>query len=595
MSNTLSMNSRFKSFFLLVSINRKHLIYLFSTVGICWIGVWRDIGNGAQWAFANNCIGFCLLPMILCRFSIKDFLKLPYAVWSVVYTTCAIPICRDLLPGTDYNAQIISGAIIAGLYGLIAIRLFIYIFIEKSVQKKNLSIIFWLWLGMMLFCCISRNMAFWPFWYLVMFGTYYLAPVSKSDMMEMVKGIADGIIISFFWVQSRAFLYRPYDYGGGGRYVGHFTNSNVNAMFYQLSLSGLLTRFWIVSKSDVLKGTIKKVVSLLLFFLSVSILDFVFYTGSRGAMLSTFGMIAIYIVADAFYYSNKRLRTVFMKSLMTMIVIIVMLYPVYACIRYIPALRHHPIWYRDYSESKVHSFDPIDSDKYVSFEDALNAGGLSRAIGMFKSSDIDSGFVESSACSLSRLGALGIEAGLLRQPLLTPVVVKEYPGGTWVYEYDDGVEPGTDNTHSAFINVEWDKVKSVRFFIWKYFIERLNFLGHEEVYISIYAGDFFGHAHNTFLQIAYLFGVPAGLLFVLIVICGIVLSFNRLLERKDVYSIIYFFPLVFLSGYFIFGLVECLALTGEAVFTIMFLTLDILVNNSNIPFAEQKQLREDIL
>lgn len=51
---------------------------------------------------------------------------------------------------------------------------------------------------------------------------------------------------------------------------------------------------------------------------------------------------------------------------------IVLLFPVYLADRWLPVILHHPIWFEgEWSEEKVHSFDPADSDKYVSFQEII--------------------------------------------------------------------------------------------------------------------------------------------------------------------------------------------------------------------------------
>ncbi len=570
------MDRELKSKIIGLRCQYKYIVYLICTVGICWIGVWRDIGTGAQWAFASNCVGFCLFPMILCRFKARDFIKLPYAVWILVFSAAAVPMCEGLLPGTDYDAQIISAILNVGLYGIIAIRLFYFVFLEKCFYRNNFSILFFLWLIMMLLCFLSRNEAIWPLWYLVMFGAFYVAPTSKMDLRKMLNGVVDGIIVSFFWVQIRAFLYRPYDTGA---YYGHFTNNIVNGMFYALSLSALLTRLWMVSRKECMNGKCKKASTLVFYILSISVLDFTLFTGSRAALLTVLGMLGIYLIIDVALFSKKKFRDLFIKGCAIVIVFLILLYPVYACMRYIPALRHHPIWYSDYSEEKVHSYDPIDSDKYTTFEQALDASGVSRVYHMFYTGDYGDICGNTVSC-ISRIGFWGIRSGIITFPVLTPVKYQAYPGGVWVYEYDDGIEPGADVSHRAFIDVDLTQVKDMRLYIWKYFIERLNIWGHEELYVGVYISDYYGHAHNSFLQMAYLFGTPVGILFLVIVVGGIIKSFNAMLKKAD--RDLYFFPLVFLLGYLLFGTFDCLVLTGEALFTIFFLCLDLIIKKVGI-------------
>ncbi len=554
----------------------KYFIYLVCSVCICWIGVWRDIGNGAQWAFASNCIGFCIAPMILCRFKLKDFFRIPYLAWTFLFMVAVVPIYRRIAPGTDYDAQYVAALINVLIYGLFTIRLYLNVFVEKSSVSIRRNIVFVLWLAMMAWCIVSVNESIWPLWYLVMFGAFYLAPASKEEVSEMVSGISDGIIISFFWIQSRAFLYRTYDLDP--RYCGHFTNSNINAMFYQLSLVGILTRLWISSDNSGSNGLWYKVRKIIFSVLAVSILVFVNYTGSRGYFLAVSFMLLIYLIADVFRKEKNRIASFCIKGGVILVLFIALIYPVYACMRYIPALRHHPIWYRDYSEARVHSWDPMDSSKYITFDEALSGSALSRAVDKTKEIfGLSPGDEEEISGAFSyNLTMLGCKIGLFSPVSLSiPSVTVDYPGGTWVLEYDDGIEPGTDPDHDALLDYDPSGTWDIRKFIWKYFLERLNFFGHSDLNAGAYIGYYWGHTHNSFLQMAYLFGIPAGLLFLLMIICGIVITFIRIVRSDKIDADRLIFPLLLFSGYLISGMFECTALTGEALFTFVFVAVDV--------------------
>ena len=45
---------------------------------------------------------------------------------------------------------------------------------------------------------------------------------------------------------------------------------------------------------------------------------------------------------------------------------------VFACVRFIPPLRHHPVWITEYSEDFVHSYDPWNSPKYTDLDEFFN-------------------------------------------------------------------------------------------------------------------------------------------------------------------------------------------------------------------------------
>ncbi len=535
--------------------------------------------------------------MILCRFKIKDFLKLPYLIWLIVFLAFSYPIYKYFAPDTDYKFQTITAVINVGLYGTILIRMISYLLIEKAVSFKKLSIVFWLWLVFLLLCILSKNEAIWPIWYFVMFGSLYLTSFSEKDRLLLTRAISDGLIVFFFWVQIRAFLYRPYD--TGARYYGHFTNPNVNGGFYLFCMAGFLTKSWIMTHSAfVKKNTLfSKITKVLFFLLTISLFDFAFYTGSRSAFLGVSFMTLMYLLTEMIsskYRNIVKIKQFLAKGLLIFICFIILLYPVYACARYIPALRHHPVWYRDYSEYKVHSWDPIDSPKYTTFENAVGSGMISylrRLLTNHSSSGIN------SICLFFTFDHMPLINVILNTAIPSESI--DYYGGTYVLEYEDGVMPGTDENHLAYIFGVDENGKTIgysqmpfpneRRVIWKNVIQRLNLWGHSELYPEFYVGQRIGHAHNSFLQISYCFGIITGVIFSLIIVWGIKISFMKALEYSQFeydtlveseicsLSASYVLPMVYLSGFFVSGLFECNVFTGQFLFSGLFMVVGLLV------------------
>ena len=525
------------------------------TVGLCWIDVIRNIGNGAQIGFTSNLIGVCVFPMIVMRFKAKDFLKLPNLLWLILFAILAYPAYRAMDIGTDYNGQIASAILNIGLYGLVLIRMLHYLFKEHKENLKKMSPVFWLWSGLLVFCIISRNEAIWPLWFAVMMGAFYLAPADRKTYEDTILGIVDGVIVSFVWIQSRAFLYRPYDVYPA--YRGHFNNSSVNSMFYLYVYMAVLVRL----AYAVRRQKKSKLECALLFILACSMWDFAYLTASRSALLAYAVITIVYLVAEKIKTKNGSIKKFMISGLSMFLVFVLMFVPVYACVRYIPALRHHPVWYGDYSEDKVHSWDPIDSEKYVTLEEALGKV-----------------LIDKIKKSLS-------VSYIVKPYFIVCSVVKwtDMPGGQYVYEYSDGVEPGTDLHHKVFIvesrpeNIQYGYEHmgflGNRRYVYKFFIEHLNLMGHKPVHQYFYIDDIIGHAHNSYLQISYYFGIIAGLFFLALSIYGPVYIFRKRWNGEVKDRWVYLYPLLFLTGYFTFSIFECPTFLGEYLFTGFFLCL----------------------
>ena len=73
-------------------------------------------------------------------------------------------------------------------------------------------------------------------------------------------------------------------------------------------------------------------------------------------------------------------------------------------------------------------------------------------------------------------------------------------------------------------DVDSNKAMWDRIVIYSYYWNHLNLLGHIGEGQGFYMNEwtYWGHAHNMFLQTAYHYGIPAGILFILIWIYGII-------------------------------------------------------------------------
>ena len=531
-------------------------------VGLCWIDLWRGIGNGAQWALAVNCTGFCIFPMIALRLdwrmllpnhkadtSPKKALKIVAYTWIALSAVLSYPAFKHFAPGTDYDAQIISAIANVILYGIIVIRMYFYLFHEKENSSLKLTPIFALWLAFMVLAIISVNKSVWPLWFMVMFGSFYLAPLSKDEMSELTEGLVNGLIIGFFIVQGRAFLYRPYD--KDFRYYGHYTNPNVNAMFYLFTYVA-----WLVKLTILRSKKQPKRYALAFIFMS-SMWVFVFFTGSRSAWLGFIGTTFVWLIIEARAYEQRFLKTVIGKGTLILIMAAVTFMPVFLCMRYIPPLRHHPIWYQsEYSEDRVMSWDPIDSEKYYELDEILP-----RMLGRFYS---------------VRGGALSSEEApevVTTEPAASEAIIEETANTAEAF----GITPIYNDTENEDTFLK--KALGIRYFIYSYILSRVTFIGNVE-FENVWLTDTFQlyHAHNTVLMILYWFGWFAGGIFLILLFLVPLLGIHNLAIKKKPNAGSPEYPAFLLAilatgGYLLIGITECVAFPGELGLTLFFISL----------------------
>ena len=553
--------------------NIKLVVYTACGFGLSWIDLWRGIGHGAQWALAVNCIGFCIFPMIVLRLDWRMLLpraevaekwqkafRIVFFLWIIVFAVCAYPAFKHFAPGTDYDAQIVTAVANVGLYGAVVIRMYFCLFYERKTSDDKStafkSSVFIIWLAFMVLAIISVSKLIWPLWFLVMFGSLYLAPLKKKELEEIILGIANGMIIGFFLIQSRAFLYRPYD--GDFRYYGHYTNPNVNAMFYLYAYVAWLVK---LTYYRIIKAPKRYAFA---FILASSMWVFEFLTGCRTAWLALAMVTVLYWFVETIAVSGKLKAYISKFALMALMALITFL-PVFACARYIPPLRHHPIWFQgEYSEDKVMSWDPIDSPKFVSLDEVLQ-GNLGRLAFFTKNRSDDESVTED------------------REPEEVCEHSVIYTGdGETVLSYSCGNIPGSDKLHPLYGDIDYERILparilGIRYHIYRYILGNIKLFGNEEPYFSVWLTEDFQlvHAHNSILMITYWFGPFAGILFALILLFSFISAVRKICQKRfgDETALAAWLSLLALTAFIVSGPTECNVFPGEMSLSLFFIAL----------------------
>lgn len=470
-------------------------------------------------------IGLILLPSMK-----KDFIHSRFFhIWTILCIPGVIVgcICGRYVwryPGQWYTA-VINVAVIGYLV------LYILWNRRELRQKSRLDKgCFFSVAVLLLLMQLSVHEVLWPFWFLALFGCFYLIGIPQERVEAFLWGMTGGIVAWFFIQQIIAFGFRPYDYV---RYRGLYSGETQNGIFYMIAFCAF-TGAWLLLK----KKQAKLLPRFLCFGLSAGCVCFQLLTGGRASFL---GIVAAAVLAYMAYdiIMCNSFRHWFLHGLALVGCIVVLFPAVYGCVRYLPVILHHPIWFEgEYNaDTSVHSYDPWNSERYISFEKAFN---------------------ENVGRLLQLLGIQMIEEDgevSLRSPLVLTARAAA-PG-----------EPGSspDNPFS-FEETDFTSSISIRRTIYYYYITHLNLEGHSKSVPGFYMenGEYYGHAHNMFLQIAYDYGIAAGILFLAWNICCLI----RLLRRKDMAGIL---CAAFLLAILAYGCAEMAVTTGQVTLVLLFI------------------------
>ena len=602
----------------------KRILWTVCVLFLCVIDQRIGSSTGEPQLIFSACVALVVGIFILTHYSIRDFLKLPYAVWALL---CLIGVPAAMIWGrghTLYPGRFNTVICILALYGFILIRTFIAFMIEKKkpgIAPAGLTLFGILFL----FIAFSRYNDKWPLMYLAAFFLFYLTDLTQEEKETFLCALQDGIIAGFFLIQGLALVFRPYD---TLRYMGMYANTNMNALFYQAVYCAFLSRFCILEAHKYAEGVspiplLEKIWKWACLAFAAAMWPFVFLTMCRSALL---GMGAATVLAGIYcikYCAKKRFLHGAGYAALLALIAVAGFPVVYGAVRYLPPLFHHPIWfYNDYSEERVHSSDPWDSPKFTGWEEVLKEnlgrfadllpmslegnGGYSAQTdpeGLDYSDIADPADLPGNSDSATAAGLPGNSNSATATGLpdysdsTAPASLPDYSDSTApasLPDYSDSTAPaalpdsfdatspsdlpgGLDASDPDAANplpedaVPELKSTSARLSIYSHYLANLNLTGHleQENGLQVSEDYYAPHAHNLFLQYAFNYGIPAGILFFLwIVVTGIRLLINVFRGQKPSPCIA---ALLLFAASIVFGLTEIMWRNGLLSNTMMFL------------------------
>ena len=490
---------------IIYSYSVRRLVYALCFMSLCIIDQKSKTCSGLDgWLETfRDLTGVVMAVIIMSHYRLAEIKKwkLPYLIWTaacVIGTPFAFVWGRDNRPFLNDWTVILLDVI---LYGYILIHTFISVVLEKQYSKLNRKF-FAVWLVMMALMIVSRSTYIWPFCYLVMFVCFYLTRYTMQEKDDLFQGMLDGIILGFFLLQGLCFVFRPYDVV---RYKGYFSNPNWNALFYVEVLAAVFAKILYVTK-----GSANKWVKIYYWTGAGVVLSFELLTLGRAGWLTSIVLII------AFWGFLKKIQQTarWWRKLAILSLSVVLTFPLcFSAVRYLPPLFHHPVWlWGEWDESKVHSWDAWNSDKYVDLDEYMEAA-LGRIFGSFEN------LLEHSPFHITADAAENIESG---SPLVEEAEIAEELPPNRIPVLTD-----PQSISDPFL---------IRKTIYSYYIRHLNFWGHpyEEQGFQLMKDYWNGHAHNIFLQYGTDFGIPVMIIFAALIIWGSVILWRRFKRNGSV-------------------------------------------------------------
>lgn len=475
----------------------------------------------------RDMLGFAIAALIFLHYKKADFVH--YHRYHIGWAVIGAVVCSVLFLIRKDHAIHLNDWIVVVIeiyvWGFVLIQTIGTVFAEK-IRPRFHKIPLAIWLAMMGWMICSRSDEMWPLPYLIVFLCFYVTNFNQKDREYMYQGILNGIIAAFFTFQAHAFLYRPYD---EVRYLGWFSNSNNNSLFYCFVLAAVCVKLYLCKQKGANKWWH------IYYWLGVgTVFSFEIMTIGRMGWITAFAVAFIWLV-----YMKKH----FGKSILaygTLILLVTAItFPLcFAAVRYIPPLRHHVVWfYGEYREDKVHSWHKWDDERFV---------------------DID----EFAEAAVGRI-ALSFEELLQNLPFVVEAEAAGLP---------DRDVPRLADEFGA-------NGYKIRETIYKTFIETLNFRGYPSTEIGFQLTSWFWvyHAHDLYLQFGTQFGWPVMILFIILIIISIVKSF-RLFHHIKAPEMLCYGYLILIPA--LFGMFEYTWGAGHMAITLLFIAWRMVLTKS---------------
>ncbi|MBD5470225.1 MAG: hypothetical protein HDR19_03690 [Lachnospiraceae bacterium] len=462
-----------------------------------------------------------------------QFFNILSILWLVGSVIGSAVYCRDFETGTNEHhlAALTCGVVVS--WGFLILNILIQLIkalMERKIHPKKptaLQMVYGLlWVVFSVLLYVYRFEKTWVFTAVLPFLTLFFLCTSPALKSRLLKNFTNGILLGFGFVTLFCFIHRPHHYWMLYRYGGIFHTVACTGMYLAVVFGAAVGKLF---------GKLKNRENILIscpfecFITSVTA-GYIFLTMSRTAYLSTFVTAALVVLLAAFAF-RKRLSDV-IKEIGILTLLVLLCFPlVFSAVRMIPAVINEPIRYDLEHQDRgfmIYRGDPIDSDKYMTVPRFF-----ATLFGRFQREET---VTDEENEEEARGGSLYLA-----------YTGADFAGADLRMAKDDHEEADGDE--------EEDDISNGRFGIFKDYVRALSLEGHEKMALVNEKGKERVHAHNSYLQVAYNFGMIAGVVFLAICVLSLYSSIRLVMVQGEKFGI-YLVPFTLVIVFGIVSLTE---------------------------------------
>jgi hypothetical protein len=453
-------------------------------------------------------------------------------VWLVLGWICSAVYCNGFKENDNdfLLARLTCGVIVA--WGLLIINIIIsykkqsirykisLMSIKSYVLRHKPQTVFaGLWIVFVALMYVYRFEKVWVFTATLPFMALLFIKLTPQIKSRFLKNFTNGIILSFGLVILFCLIHRPHFYWRLYRYGGIFHTVACTGMYLAMVFAALIGKLY---------GRLKDRKNMFLrcyyeFFLLGCVVGYIILTMSRTAFLTTAVCFILVSMLAAVTY-KKKIKRVCQEFVMLVATVVLCFPMVFSAVRMIPALINDPVIYDlEYHDEDwvIDIGEPIYSDNYMTVERFFTV-----LLGRFITEE------ESEEASIYIQGE-----SLLAFTGQNIINMSNMP-----FEDEDEI----DDTK------EQNDISNGRFKIFLDYIKATEFKGHPSMGPVEKDDVEYSHAHNSYLQVFYNFGIIAGIVFLMICVVSLGRSVDIVVKQGRKYSI-YFVPFALIVS---FGLIS---------------------------------------
>lgn len=486
-------------------VSRNREVWVNDLQILCLVGLFYEgvayVNASVQWKqdFARNMVFMLFGLFVLLTLKLREVVNVFSAVWVVVLIPAGVLYCH--WKSSDMHELQIAGVLTAaaGLWGIVLIHT-LRDLKKLRGQKWNIPLCACFAL-MCVFMMLNSFGKAWPFYMTVTFTLFYLQSYTEKEKDRIVHNMVSALLAHFGLMILMCCLHRPYHYYRFNRYPMWFhTVASTGIYLSAVAAASLLRLFLAIRDSGhVFKKAWKEWIG------NAVVLVYILFAMPRTAVMAVLGM-GIILTTGAVIVYRPKVRYVLQIGGILILSVVISMPVVYTVTRCVPAIVNKPVYLNDAEDfdEAVREGEAPDSARYM-YVRALVRLWANR---LWVPQDFIERYLEDR-----------VSAG---QPfvVLAEVASEEMAG-----------LPG--QTSSVDGSSALNDMSNGRIAIFRDYLEHLKWSGHPQMGYDEEHEMLSGHAHNSFIQNAFDFGIPAGILFLVLILLMILNAVYRIWTGKE--------------------------------------------------------------